>query len=112
MRESCSTCGYCPQTPSCDSCEGYSNWWPLCEEEETERNEGMSEFREPKIGKPDCTIKEAKGYLELCSKEAKDPGWGDGISFALSILDEPIRRMQEDVERLNGVIDAYKKMLE
>ena len=25
----CSTCGYSPQTPPCDSCEGYSNWYPL-----------------------------------------------------------------------------------
>ena len=30
----CSTCGYSPQTPSCDTCEGYSNWWALdpCDE--------------------------------------------------------------------------------
>lgn len=24
---SCSTCGYSPQTPACETCEGYSNWW-------------------------------------------------------------------------------------
>lgn len=28
-QESCSTCRYSPQTPPCDTCEGYSNWWPL-----------------------------------------------------------------------------------
>ena len=33
-RINCSTCGYSPQTPSCDTCEGYSNWYALdpCDE--------------------------------------------------------------------------------
>ena len=28
-QKSCSTCGYSPMSVSCDSCEGYSNWWAL-----------------------------------------------------------------------------------
>lgn len=28
-QKSCATCGYSPQTASCETCEGYSNWWPL-----------------------------------------------------------------------------------
>ena len=26
---SCTTCGYSPNTSVCDTCEGYSNWWPF-----------------------------------------------------------------------------------
>ena len=37
-RKSCSTCGYSTLTPSGDTCEGYSNWWSL-EDEQTERSE-------------------------------------------------------------------------
>lgn len=28
-QKSCLTCGYSEQTPSCETCVGYSNWWPL-----------------------------------------------------------------------------------
>lgn len=34
-QKSCSTCGYSPQTPSCDTCEGYSSWWFLETEPQT-----------------------------------------------------------------------------
>lgn len=34
-QKSCFTCGYSPQTPSCDTCEGYSNWWSLEDEPQT-----------------------------------------------------------------------------
>ena len=35
-QKSCSTCGYSPQTPSCDTCEGYSNWWSLKDESQAD----------------------------------------------------------------------------
>lgn len=36
--KSCSTCGYSPQTQSCDTCEGYSNWWSLEDEQQTDND--------------------------------------------------------------------------
>lgn len=34
---SCTTCGYPELGATCESCEGYSNWWPLVSEEESEQ---------------------------------------------------------------------------
>lgn len=53
-QKSCSTCGYSPQTPSCDTCEGYSNWWSLEDEPQTKMPCYGCEFSKPKYMEYEC----------------------------------------------------------
>lgn len=48
-QKSCSTCGYSPQTPSCDTCDGYSNWWSLDDEPQTGQSCDGCEYLKPYI---------------------------------------------------------------
>ncbi|MEE0897867.1 MAG: hypothetical protein U0L88_09615 [Acutalibacteraceae bacterium] len=48
-QKSCSTCGYSPQTPSCDTCDGYSNWWSLDDEPQTGQPCDGCEYSKPYI---------------------------------------------------------------
>ena len=60
-QKSCSTCGYSPQTPSCDTCEGYSNWWLLENEPQI--------IRCPKCGRSDY-IREFGKDFNVTAEEA------------------------------------------
>ena len=54
-QKSCSTCGYSPMSASCDTCEGYSNWWAL------EQTEPCDE----------CVFVKGSGWCDNCNGKPK-----------------------------------------
>lgn len=69
----------------------------------------MDDTKNEKIG---LSLPEARKYLEMCVEEAKSRDWASGISFAMSILDPGIKKLEDDNERLKEIAEIYKGFLE
>ena len=69
----------------------------------------MDDKKKKKVG---LSLPEARKYLEMCVEEAKSKDWASGISFALSILDPGIKKLEDDNERLKEIAEIYKGFLE
>ena len=85
-QKSCSTCGYSPQTPSCDTCYGYSNWWVL--EDEPSSSEIPN----------NCEDKQTEGVWNAGYKTGYDKGYKDAqkVKDSQDLVKDLVKAFCED----------------
>jgi len=52
------------------------------------------------------TFEEVFAYLELCKEEAKDKGWGNGIGFAMDIINDHLDCILENIKNKSNKIEV------